>query len=89
MLRVPRSLAVATGLKLLVTGLNRTSLLLRVNLTTLQLHLTESDYKVVLRKSIPAQSRHLIIHISRDKGQLVGFVGELTLQDAFKTLSMR
>ena len=33
---------------------------------------------VVLQKSIPAQIRQLIFHISDDKGQVDGFVRELT-----------
>ena len=31
-------------------------------------HLTESVYKVVWQKSIPAQIRQLILHSSHDKG---------------------
>ena len=41
-------------------------------------YLTESVYKLVLRKSIPAQIRQLILHISNNKGLVHGFVRELT-----------
>ena len=43
--------------------------------------LTQSVYKVVLQKSIPAQIRQLILdyyYISNNKGYVDGFVGELT-----------
>ena len=42
------------------------------------LHLAESVYEVVLQKSIPAQIRHLILSISKNKGQVDDFLRELT-----------
>ena len=42
------------------------------------LFLTESVHKVILQQSIPAQIRQLIFIISNNKGQVDGFVGELT-----------
>ena len=42
------------------------------------LHLTESVYKIVSQKSIPPQIRQLFLYISNNKGQVDGFVGELT-----------
>jgi hypothetical protein len=41
-------------------------------------YLTESAYKVVLQKSVPAQIRPLILYVSNDIGQVDGFVRELT-----------
>ena len=40
-----------------------------------QSHLSENVYKIVLKKSIPAQTRQLILHISQSEGQVDGFVG--------------
>ena len=42
-------------------------------------YLTESDDKVVLQKSIPAQIRQLILHHRLYKESVVEFVQELTL----------
>ena len=41
-------------------------------------YLTESVYKVVFKKSIPAQIRELIIYVSNNKGYVDEFVLELT-----------
>ena len=49
-------------------------------------YLTETVYKVVLRKSIPAQIRQFILYISHDKGLVDEFVRELTVA---KQLSVR
>ena len=43
-----------------------------------QVYLTESVYNVVLRKSIPAQIRQLILCMRNNQGQDDGFVRELT-----------
>ena len=40
--------------------------------------LTESVYKVVLKKPIPAQIRQLILYIRNSKGSVDGFVQEWT-----------
>ena len=37
-------------------------------MSTPQVYLTETVYKVVLQKSIPAQTRQLILDISNSKG---------------------
>ena len=42
-----------------------------------QVYLTESAYKIVVKKSIPAQIRQVILHISNDKDSVDGFVREL------------
>ena len=44
----------------------------------LHFYLTERVNKVVLQMSIPAQIRQLIFYISNNKGQVDGFVRELT-----------
>ena len=44
----------------------------------MQLYLTESVQKVVLQDLIPAQIRQLILYISNNRGQVDGFVWELT-----------
>ena len=44
-------------------------------------YLTESVYKDVLQNSIPAQIRQLILYISNDKGDVDGFVRELTFAE--------
>ena len=41
-------------------------------------HPSKSVYRVVLSKSIPAQIRQLILHVSNRKGSVDEFVGELT-----------
>jgi len=41
-------------------------------------YLTESVHNVVLHESIPTQIFHLTLYISNSKGQIDGFVGELT-----------
>ena len=41
-------------------------------------HLTESVRKVVLQKSISAKNRQRILYMSENKGQVDGFVEELT-----------
>ena len=46
-------------------------------LVTLHAYLTQSVFKVVLQKSILSQNRQIILHISKDKGLVDGFVGEL------------
>ena len=43
--------------------------------------LTESVYKVVWQKSIPARIRQLILYISKNKGYVNSFVGELTFSN--------
>jgi len=43
-----------------------------------QFYLTESVYKVVLQNSVPAQICQRILYISNNKGQVDGFVRELT-----------
>ena len=48
-----------------------------------RLCLTESVYKVVLRKSISAQIRQLILFISDNKGSVDGFERELTFTKRF------
>ena len=55
------------------------------------IHLTESVYKVVLQKSIPTQIRQLILYISDDEGYVDEFVGELTFakEDALLDLIVR
>ena len=47
------------------------------SLTSLS-YLTESVYKIVLRKSSPLQIRQFILYISNDTGQVNRFVLELT-----------
>ena len=44
----------------------------------LQVYLTQSFLKSVLQKSIPTKIRELIPYISKSKGYVDGFVGELT-----------
>ena len=44
-----------------------------------QVYLTQSVYKLVLQKSIPAQIRQLFLHLSNYNGRFDGFTLELTL----------
>ena len=39
-------------------------------------YLTESVFKIVLQKSIPAQIRQLVLHIGNNQGCVDGFVRE-------------
>ena len=45
---------------------------------TVQAYLTQSVSEVVLQKSIRTKIRQLILHSGNSKGQVDGFVGELT-----------
>ena len=47
----------------------------RANKEQREVHLTD---KVVFQKSIPPQIRQLILQMSIDRGQVDGFVGEMT-----------
>ena len=48
------------------------------------LYLTQSAFKVIVQKSIPTQIRRLILHISKDKGYVDGFLGELIFAKRYK-----
>ena len=50
-------------------------------------YLTEKFRKVALQKSIPAQTHQLILHIINDKGQVDGFVREMTCAGRLDKLS--
>ena len=52
-------------------------------LTPEQTYFTESDCKVVLQKSIPAQIRQLVLYISNDKRYVDVCVQRLTFADYF------
>jgi len=43
-----------------------------------KVYLTQSVFEVVLQKSIPTQICQLILYISKSKGYVDGFVGQLT-----------
>jgi len=53
-----------------------------------QSYLTQKYYQVVLQKSIPVQIRQPFLYISNNKGQIGGFVGELTLAKRFHKHSL-
>ena len=47
----------------------------------LEFSFTQSDYKLILQKSVPAQIRQRVIDIDNNKGEVGGFVRELTFAE--------